>query len=331
MVTQHGVAASPAPGIIPADHRPPMDTSLFRRRLAPGALGVLTLWFATVAVGQAQPGAATLDLDATLTRVSARVEEYFRRAQSLVCTETASVQNLNYSLSGEGPGRTVESELRLSWEPAVEGEDPPEAQFHRRVTKVNGRRKRDKDKNHCTSAERHDTETQPLSMLLVGQRHKFTFTVAKPARLDGRAAITVEFKERKPATGDISVAEDDDTCLSYRVDGGSRGRIWIDAESFDVLRLDLGLGAVELKMPEKLLRRPGVTPGAMLERFDSTTRFKRFTFSDPEEQLVLPSSSTQLFVTRGSSPARMRTSITYSGYKRFLTGGRIVPSGDGPH
>lgn len=302
-----------------------MDAPLFRRRRLPGVVSVLALWAVSVAIGQAQSGARGPDLDATLVRAGARVEEYFTRAQSLVCTETVSVQNLNYALAGDGLGRVVESELRLSWDPAAEGEDPPEAQLHRRVTKVNGRRRREKDKSHCTSAERHDTETQPLSMLLTGQRDKYAFTLARPARLDGRAAITVEFKELREASGDISIAEDDENCLSYRVEGGAQGRIWIDAESFDVLRLDQRLGYVELKMPEKLLRRPGVTRGAMVERFDITTRFKRVTFEDPAEELVLPASSTQLFVTRGSIAARMRTSIKYSGYKRFLTGGRIVP------
>lgn len=307
-----------------------MDAFPFRRRFVAGAVSLLAVCLVAVVSGQVQPGAPDPGLASTLAKAGARVEEYFTRAQSLVCTETVSVQQLNYGLTGEGLGRTVESELRLSWDPAVEGDDPPEAQLHRRVTKINGRRKRDKDKSKCTSAERHDTETQPLSMLLAGQREKYAFTLAKPARLDGRAAITLEFKELRKATGDISIAEDDDTCLSFRVEGGAQGRIWIDAESFDVLRLDQRLGYVELKMTETLLRRPGVTPGSMLERFDITTRFKRVTFDDPAEQLVLPSSSTQLFVTRGSNAARMRTSITYSDYKRFLTGGRIVPNGDGP-
>ncbi len=305
-----------------------MDAAPFRRRL-PGALSVLAVWGVAAVGAQVPPGGGEPDLDTTLARASARVEAYFMRAQSLVCTETVSVQPLNYTLTTEGLGRTVESELRLSWEPAVDGADPPEAQFHRRVVKVNGRLKRDKDRSHCTSAERHDTETQPLSMLLPGQRDQYTFTLARPARLDGRPAITVEFKELRKATGDISIAEDDETCLSYRVEGGAQGRIWIDAESFDVLRLDQRLGYVELKMPEQLRRRPSITQGSMLERFDITTRFKRVQFSDPEEQLVLPASSTQLFVTRGSTAARMRTSVTYSGYKRFLTGGRIVPGPSG--
>lgn len=304
-----------------------MEVRPTRHRPWSGAPSLLALWVLSLAFAQAQARDADPDLAATLAQAGARVEEFFLRAQSLVCTETVSVQPLNYALTGDGLGRTVESELRLSWEPAGDGEEPPEAQMHRRVVKVNGRTRRDRDKAQCTSAERHDTEPQPLSMLLAGQRDKYTFTMAKPARLDGRAAITVEFKELRKATGDISQAEDDENCLSYKVEGGLAGRIWIDAESYDVLRLDQRLGYVQLKVPPKLLRRPGADTGAMVERFDITTRFKRVTFSDPHEELVLPASSSQLFVTRGTSAARMRTNITYSGYKRFLTGGRLIPPG----
>ncbi len=56
-------------------------------------------------------------------------------------------------------------------------------------------------------------------------------------------------------------------------------------------------------------------------------RFKRMTFAEPAEELVLPVSSVRLQVTRGAS--RRRTTTTYSDYKRFLTGGRIVPGPSG--
>ena len=40
--------------------------------------------------------------------------------------------------------------------------------------------------------------------------------------------------------------------------------------------------------------------------------------------IVLPVSSTILRVTRGAGSPRLRTTTTYKGYKRFLTGGRVV-------
>lgn len=303
-----------------------METVPSRRRRLLGSISLLGLWLATAVSGAPPPAGAAADLAGTLDRATARVEEFFTRAQSLVCTETVHVQPLNAGLSADGFGRTVESELRLSWDPSLDGEGATEAQTHRRVVKINGRLKRDRDKSQCTSPERHDTEAQPLSMLLAGQREKFTFALAKPDRLEGRAALTVDFKERQKASGRVFEQEDDENCLTYQFEGGGYGRIWLDADSHDVLRLDTHSTYVELRLTPTLLKRPGVSQGAMVERADTTIRFKRVTFSDPEEHLILPASSTFLLVTRGAMPARQRVITNYSDYKRFLTGGRLVPS-----
>jgi hypothetical protein len=42
---------------------------------------------------------------------------------------------------------------------------------------------------------------------------------------------------------------------------------------------------------------------------------------------MLPVSSTSIRITRGAGMPRLRTITEYSGYKRFLTGGRVVPQG----
>ena len=62
-----------------------------------------------------------------------------------------------------------------------------------------------------------------------------------------------------------------------------------------------------------------------MERWDSSIRFKRVTFQDPEETLVLPVESSTLQITRGAGTPRLRTSTQYLSYRRFITGGRVVP------
>ncbi len=57
------------------------------------------------------------DLETTLARAAERVADYFARAQSLVCLEIVHMQPLGTGLGPDGVGRTVESELRLSWDP----------------------------------------------------------------------------------------------------------------------------------------------------------------------------------------------------------------------
>jgi hypothetical protein len=275
----------------------------------------------TAAAAQNRP-----PLETTLERAAERVAEFFTRAQSLVVTEQVHVQPLGYGLSGDGPGRSVESELRLSWTPGADGDGATEAQALRLVTKVNGRRPRPKDRGNCTTPEQHDTETQVLSMLLPGQRHAYAWTLAGRGKVDGRTVILVDFQEKAAVTVDVRLVENNDDCVSYDIEGGLRGRIWIDAESFDVLRMDQRIGGqIEVPMPRELRRRPGVNPIWTVERLDTTYRFKRVRFADPEETLVLPVSTTSLRVTHGAGTPRTRVTTEYKQYRRFLTGGRIVP------
>jgi len=281
------------------------------------------LAFAAAATAQAPP---PIDLDGTLAQAAARVEEFFTRAASLVVNEHVYVQPLSFGLSGDGPGRSVESELRLSWAPDADGDAATEAQTLRLVTKVNGRRPRANDPRNCTAPEQHDTETQVLSMLLPGQRGDYAWRLAGRGKVDGRAAILVDFREKAPVeVTDVRVVENNDDCISYNIEGGLRGRVWVDAESFDVLRMDHHLGGqVEVKLPRALHRKVGVNPVWTVERIDTTYRFKRVRFQDPEETLVLPVSSSSLRITHGAGTPRVRVTTEYKGYRRFMTGGRVI-------
>ena len=111
-----------------------------------------------------------MDLATLLASAGSKVERYFARAQSLVCLETVRLQPLSNGLAADGFGRTVESELRLSWDPFSRGEEPPEAKTLRQVLRVNGHLPRKNDYGACTTPEQQDSETQPLSMLLEDQR-----------------------------------------------------------------------------------------------------------------------------------------------------------------
>lgn len=265
-------------------------------------------------------------LAATLQLAGERVEHYFARAQSLVSVETVVLQPLDFGLSASGRSRTVESELRLSWDPDADTSAPLEATTVRQLLTVNGRPPRENDYDSCTTPERRTTETQPLSMLLASQRADYVFTAAGTSRQDGRPAFVVNFRMPSRPTGEVTHVEDKDDCVSFRIDGGTRGRVWIDTETHDVLRLDRGLtGLVDLRLPWSVARRAPDRAVWTVERMDSSIRFSPVRFNDPDEMLVLPVSASSLRVTRGAGTPRLRTTTTYSGYRRFLTGGRVVP------
>jgi hypothetical protein len=269
-----------------------------------------------------QPSA---DIDAILRRAGERVTEYFSRAQSIMCLERVSLQRLGIGLGADGPARRVESELRLSWDPTDENPLPTEARTLRQVLRVNGSPPRAKDHNNCTTPEQQDSEEQPLSLLLPSQREKYTFTYSGQAEIDRREAIVIEYREIRKPKVDVSLVEDNDDCISFDIEGGMRGKIWIDAGTHDVLRLDRSLsGLIQINLPRKATRNGG-TPYWTMERWDMSIRFKRVTFQDPEETLVLPVEASTLQITRGSGMPRLRTTTHYQSYRRFMTGVRVLP------
>jgi hypothetical protein len=288
------------------------------------ALAIAALFIAltgSLSADQAPPQ----DVGAMLRRVSEKVTEYFARAQSIMCLEKVSLQRLGASFGADGPARRVESELRLSWEPSPENPTPTEARTLRSVVRVNGSKPRKKDYENCTTPEQQDSEEQPLSLLLPSQRDKYTFTYGGRDTVDRREAIVIEYREIRKPTVDVSLVEDHEDCVSFEIEGGMRGKIWIDAETHDVLRLDRSLsGLVQIPLPRKA-ERLGVPPYWTMERWDSSIRFKRVTFQDPEETLVLPVEASTLQITRGAGTPRLRTSTQYQSYRRFITGVRVVP------
>jgi len=295
-----------------------MTSKAWARSVKAGAL-IIAL---TAPLSARQAGA--VDIGAVLQRAGERVTEYLARAQSIMCLEKVAMQPLNVGFSAEGPARVVESELRLSWHPTPENPIPTEAKTLRQVLKVNGSPPRKKDWNNCTTPEQNDVEEQPLSILLPQQRENHTFTFDRRETLDGREAVVVAYREiRKPAV-DASLGDEDENCVSFGIDGGMLGRIWIDVETHDVLRLDRSLiGLVDIPLPRKAIR--GGTAYWTVERLDSSIKFKRVAFQDPEESIVLPASASKLQVIRGGGSARLRTSTQYLSYRRFITGARVIP------
>ncbi len=288
---------------------------------AAGAIATLLVAL-SVSLSAQQP---SIDVTAVLHRVGEKVTDYFARAQSIMCLERVSLQRLDIGYGAAGPARRVDSELRLSWDPSADNPTPTEARTVRQVVRVNGATPRKKDYDNCTTPEQQESEEQALSMLLPNQRDEYTFTYGGRDVVDRRDAIVIAFREIRKATVDVSLVKDKEDCISFDIEGGMRGKIWIDAETHDVLRLDQSLGGlVEIPLPRKVTRRGGNLSWTM-ERWDSTIRFRRVTFDDPQETLVLPVEATTLQVTRGSGSPRLRTSTQYLSYRRFITGARVLP------
>jgi hypothetical protein len=102
------------------------------------------------------------------------------------------------------------------------------------------------------------------------------------------------------------------------------GRLWIDRLGGDVLRLDeTVMGPFDVEVPEAQ-RRKGATASIVLDRADSSIHYRAVTFTEPNEIVLLPESIEMMTVIRGSGTPRLRTTQTFTGYQRFVTGGRVV-------
>jgi hypothetical protein len=282
----------------------------------PGALALAAMM---AAGAQAQQNA-----DELLVRVGERVAEFYRRARNVVCIETSTVQPIDFNNSPEGFARTVESELRLE---AGSGEIPGEATIVRKVRKVNGRAPRERDKKDragCTDP--NPLSSEPLAFLLPAHRSEYRFRTAGVAKHRNRTVLRIDFSsvERRSNPELIEDPSGHDDCFDWSGHIASRGRIWIDAEDHDVVRVERGLGGpVDVKVPALIQRRYHLDNWVVIVREDVTIRYKPVAFSDPDEVLLLPESIDSLIVMRGGL-ASTRRNQTFSDYKRFVTGGRVL-------
>jgi hypothetical protein len=267
--------------------------------------------------GQQKPGQA--ELDPLLSRVAERVEEYFARAQSIVCRETVRLQPLGHDLSlTNGHVRQLVYELRVAWEAADDGA-APEPKVQRQLLTVDGRPPKENDRDACMDPK--SISPEPLAILLRNKQPEYVFSLRGPAKTDGRASIALDYKPRVVGKAEVTWKGD---CVSIDLPGRTHGRIWVDAQSGDVLRYDESLtGMYEFDVPRDKQLMSG--PQSMIvERADSSVRYKPVVFHDPEETLLLPESIQSLQIVRNSGAPQMRISQTFANYKRFLTGGRLV-------
>ena len=256
--------------------------------------------------------------DTSVARVGDYVERYYTRAQSIIVDENVAIQPLAHDLRHDGFARRLTYELRVEWNPDATGDDSP-AKVTRQLIAVNGRPPKPSQEPECLDPR--STSPEPLAFLLPDRREKFIFKAAGLGRVDGRMAVMIDYRSVKPEQPKVEWKEE---CVSIDLPGRARGRIWADPETSEILRLDEGIiGLVDITVPRKQ-QRPGGSTFMTIERADSSIRYRRIAFNDPDETLVLPSSIETTTVVKNSGSPRTHISQTFTNYRRFVTGSRIV-------
>jgi hypothetical protein len=270
--------------------------------------------------------AAPPDTATVLSAVADRIVNFYRRAQQVICTETATVQPIDRHWSLDGFARTVESELHVELD-AADGDALPEARLVRETRRVNGRAPRDSDRtsrNGCTDP--NPLSPEPLAFLLPSHRGEYRFTSVRAGRERDRAALIVDFTSADRVSRPELIEDErgHDDCFDWQGPVAARGQVWVDAETFDVLRIDRGLpGPVDVRVPPKLQRRYGFFDRyVVLDRDEVTIRFRPVAFTEPDEILLLPETIESITLVRTGLQSTRRTT-TFTGYRRFLTAGRV--------
>ncbi|HTM02447.1 MAG TPA: hypothetical protein VL173_03010 [Vicinamibacterales bacterium] len=280
-----------------------------------GALLAFVLLVGTTVRAQTDP----------ITRLGEYVERYYTRAQSILTEETIVIQPINADLSAEGFPRRAVYELRVEWDPTAPTASE-RAKAVRQLIKASGPAIFDPGDEKC--ADPPSTTPEPLAFLLPDNQQSWNFAMGKPDRVDGRTAMTVEYTPRNGPPPSITSDHD---CLFADLSGQTRGRLWADPESGEILRIDERLtGVVDVKIPKELQKPKGKTrrpDEVTYERATSSTRYKRVTFTDPDETILLPASIDSVTIHRSDRRvSRLRITQTFAKYRRFVTDSRILPA-----
>jgi hypothetical protein len=269
------------------------------------------------AVGQISSPA---NIDDTLRKVGRRIQESYTRAQTVVSTETVSIQPLRADMSPDVFPRRLEYELRVEWDPERFGSfGLPAASVLRELLSINGRAAlKDRDPG-CMDPKAVSAE--PLAILLPERISESEFAPAGTTRVNGRPAVMIDYRGVAAREPEIAWVNE---CVTVSLPGRSRGRIWVDAATYDVLRVDDRLsGRFEFDVPREYVRR-GAAPSMVIERAESSIRYARIEFDDPHESMMLPVSIDTVTVIRSTTTQRTRITQRLSNHRRFLTEGRIV-------
>jgi hypothetical protein len=266
------------------------------------------------------------DADVLVADVGARLLAYYHRAQRLICLERSTVVPVSSDWTIQGSGRTVESELHVELE-AIDGGGLAEPRVTRIIRRINGREPRDrdrKDRSGCTDPT--PVSPEQLAFLLPGHREQYRFTTVREGKDHGRAALTIDFtsalRSSRPELIEDEGGHDD--CFDWKGPLAIAGRVWVDAVTHDVLRLDRHIaGPTDVHVPLALERKYHFPSWLTLDRDDLTLRYKEVAFSDPDERMLLPDSLESMTVFRGGLQS-IRTVQTFSEYRRFLTESRII-------
>lgn len=255
-----------------------------------------TLWFAGLLMASSVVVSAQRIETSTLTDILQKTGQRVRQCTdgvvSVACSETARQEKLDDDL------KTVKKKpTDLVYDFIVLRQPPGDAIKELRELKLLDGTPATKDAKLPTPDP--TAYTTALSILLSQNRPKYVFSLAGTGNIDGHEALFVDFSPAVREHPEVTWQGD-----LFRLHFQSKGCVFIDPATYDVLRIDTHLTEPFEFDSSRANRRswPFVTFGSSrkfkVELWDVTVRFGPISFLDPEQTLLLPQSAESIRVIR---------------------------------
>ncbi len=277
-----------------------------------------------------------------LARVGQSVERYHAGLFGLAFVESLRVEELREDMT---PKKTREFvfDCVVLRENLSDDEGDYYAETVRRLKTLDGRAAKKGDE------AKHDTVAsygEALNFLLPRNQKLYEFKLSGEETLEGRRALRIELF--RPGDDEPSVEWKG---TSFRVTSApTRWTFWVDASSFDVLRVEShleapfefenpnasGAGPFGRFGPARKLRYAREDYAASFRRVrladtneaplvpESAEWVRRVELKDPAETRLVPETSETVLVIEGASHPRTRRATRFSDYRRFRSDVKIV-------
>ncbi|MFL6255216.1 MAG: hypothetical protein ACJ74T_09335 [Pyrinomonadaceae bacterium] len=289
---------------------------------------VLSLVLALLACApvRAQEPEASPAKDERLERILERVGEGVARYQtglfSIAFKETLRREELREEMTAKKSKEYVFDTVVLREDLSAEEEDYYPLPV-RRLKTIDGKPSKTRlgpEVNYFVSS---------LGFLLPKHRALFQFTFDGEVTEAGRKLYRIRMLS--PGEGEPRVEwQHRAVGFRFRVVAPLVYMIWVDAETFDVLRLESHLAApFEFDGPRAFgFGRFGPSRHFKYAAQDYFVSFRRQQFKDPEQTLLVPDSAEWVTVIEGASKPRTRATLRFSNYQRFRSGVKVIEDAD---
>lgn len=257
-----------------------------------------------------------------LERVGERVEQYQAGLFHIAFTETLRHEELRKDMTPKKSEEFVFDTVVLREELSADGDDYYPRTV-RRLKTVDGKPAKGRGGRQAAAG----MNVSSLNFLLPKNRKLFEFSLEGEEKVEGRAAYRLRML--RPGEGEPRVEWRRRLVgMSFRVSAPTVYTIWVDAENFDVLRLESRLAEpFEFDSP-RAFGPFGPSRRLRYTTQDYAVRFRRVQFKDPEQTLLVPESAEWLTIIEGARKPRTRATLRFSGYRRFHSDVKVVEEGE---